>query len=428
MKNSSSPFKSKLALAALLLLAAGVGFVSPWASAGAILLALPVIFWPRTNTQAELRKLDELLTRIGHGELVMRLPETMKDPVLEPIRVNLNSALDQTETAFREIIGAMQASAKGQSWRRLQLAGLHGTFRSVLDQMQAILDKLEEAQESVAREALLSRIFLRSEQGLSLAIDHIDKALGEVGNDSRASQSLAGEFGQSASSMSEAAQRMSTALGNAQLAAENGVGALDDLNLKAASIRELTGHIDSIAKQTNLLALNAAIEAARAGEAGRGFSVVADEVRKLADQAQRTTEEIAAAISAITTSMASATVEIASLKEAVSGARTTADEFSTELASSAHSAGQVHELASAIGHGASAMESSMRLVATAQRARADATAILHGEEINVSSLSDMEKEAVKIARSRKWIKGSADREAMVAIYDTLFANIEQQMH
>jgi hypothetical protein len=56
------------------------------------------------------------------------------------------------------------------------------------------------------------------------------------------------------------------------------------------------------------------------------------------------------------------------------------------------------------------------------------TAILHGEEVNITSLTDMEQEAAKIARSRKWIKGSADRDALVAIYDSLFANIEKQMH
>ncbi len=39
----------------------------------------------------------------------------------------------------------------------------------------------------------------------------------------------------------------------------------------------------------------------------------------------------------------------------------------------------------------------------------------------------MEQEAVKIARSRKWIKGSADREALVTIYDKLFGTIEERM-
>jgi len=150
-------------------------------------------------------------------------------------------------------------------------------------------------------------------------------------------------------------------------------------------------------------------------------------VRKLADQAQRSAEEIAAAVSAIGGSLVSATGQMQELKASVAAARQTAGEFSGELASSATSASQVCELVSTIENGAQSMDASMQLVSTAQRARADVTAILHGENINVSSLSDMEQEAARIARSRKWVKGSADREALVAIYDRLFANIESQM-
>ncbi|HTH40244.1 MAG TPA: hypothetical protein VL968_05600, partial [Rhodocyclaceae bacterium] len=46
--------------------------------------------------------------KISKGELVHRIPHTLDDPVLNQIRINLNSALDQTETAFREILGGMK--------------------------------------------------------------------------------------------------------------------------------------------------------------------------------------------------------------------------------------------------------------------------------------------------------------------------------
>lgn len=427
MKNWFSPFKRKASLALLLLLIGGLAFVSAWAVAGGVIAALVLLLAPASASRADLAKVEDLLRKVGTGQLVGRLPHTLDDPVLEAIRVNLNSVLDQTETAFREILGAMQASSNGNTVRRLQLPGLHGTFRSVLEQMQRLLDELERAQESIAREALLSRIFLRSERGLSLAIDHVDHALREVGGNSRTSRTLVSRFGESASAMSAAAQRMSEALGGAQQAAEDGVLALDDLNAQTADIQALTARIDGVAKQTNLLALNAAIEAARAGEAGRGFAVVADEVRKLADQSQLSAEAISTAISAIMRSMQTATTQIGALRGSVSEARQTAFDFSSELASSASSADKVCELVTTIEEGASAMESSMGLVATAQRARADAVSILHGQEVNVGSLSEMEQEAVKIASSRRWVKGSTDREALVEIYDRLFAGIESRM-
>lgn len=111
MKNSSFPFK-RLLLVLLIVLAAGAAFIAPWVSAVLLVPALIIVSWPNQAAQAPLLELDRLLDQVGRGSLVERLPHELSAPTLEAIRVNLNSVLDQTETAFREILGAMSASSE----------------------------------------------------------------------------------------------------------------------------------------------------------------------------------------------------------------------------------------------------------------------------------------------------------------------------
>ncbi len=426
MSNSSSHFNRAWLVVPLIAAGFGAGFWNPWAAAPFLAIAI-LLEISRKSGSPPTAELDAVLHKVGAGMLVSRMPNTFSDPTLESIRINLNSALDQTETTLREILGGMDAISNNRHWRRLQTTGVHGTFKDVLDKAQGLLDDVTQSHEAAALEALLSRIFLRSERGLSMAIQHVSETLDNVGGNVRQSAALASNFSLSSSTMSESAGRMSDALGIAKVSAERGTQSLSDLGEKAETIRGLTKQIDDIAKQTNLLALNAAIEAARAGEAGRGFAVVADEVRKLADQSKRSAEEIAMAIQLMSAAMTSTTEEIDELNNAVSGARETANEFVNDLSTAANSAKRVGELLDQIGSGSNAMESSMRLVALAQKTRADASDILHGENIVVDSLSEWEKKAVDIARARNWVKGSTDRETLISIYDTLFSNIEQQI-
>lgn len=425
MKTSFSPYKRRWLVILPLLASAGLIFYMPLAALAPLALAILMLLIPPAAQNNDLSDLTQLLQRTKDGWLGARLPNTYPDPTLNQIRINLNSVLDQTETAFREMLGAMEASANGRHWRRLQTSGLHGTFKTVLEQMQNMLDELAKAQESVAREALLSQIFLNSERGLSTAIQRVENALGEVSSSASQAESLAHTFADSTSNMSGAAESMSSALGQAQSFAERSASSIAQLNAKTEAIKGFTSSIDGIAKQTSLLSLNASIEAARAGEQGRGFAVVADEVRKLAEQAQAASLSIAEAIAAVSASMDEVSAQMGELGNAVSGARDTANVFSTELAGSADSAKVVQELAATIGTGANTMSTSMRMVSLAQKARADVNSTINGEQVNTSGLSDIERTALEMAQSRKWINSSPDRQALLEIYRNLFEHIEK---
>lgn len=78
---------------------------------------------------------------------------------------------------------------------------------------------------------------------------------------------------------------------------------IEDLQIEARRINEITNAVTEISAKTNILSLNASIEAARAGEHGRGFAIVADEVRNLAQQSAEQAKQIKVIIDSINISI-----------------------------------------------------------------------------------------------------------------------------
>jgi prefoldin subunit 5 len=89
------------------------------------------------------------------------------------------------------------------------------------------------------------------------------------------------------------------------------------LGVSGQEIGKVLDVITSIAEQTNLLALNATIEAARAGEAGKGFAVVANEVKELAKETANATEVISQRIATIQADTTEAAASIAGISSTI---------------------------------------------------------------------------------------------------------------
>jgi len=127
---------------------------------------------------------------------------------------------------------------------------------------------------------------------LTVSVSHISEAALETEKLSEGVAVLCRDSESQVTSASDGMQRIAAAVGEAS---EKIAG----LEVRAEQINVIAASIKEIASQTNLLALNAAIEAARAGEQGRGFSVVADEVRKLAERTASATIEIEQMVQAV---------------------------------------------------------------------------------------------------------------------------------
>ena len=69
----------------------------------------------------------------------------------------------------------------------------------------------------------------------------------------------------------------------------------------------------------------------------------------------------------------------------------------------------------------------MSMVSLAQKARSDVNATINGDTVDMSNLHDLERAALEMAGSKQWVKGSDDREALLDIYEELFAHIEKGM-
>ncbi|MDD5298022.1 MAG: methyl-accepting chemotaxis protein [Rhodocyclaceae bacterium] len=267
-------------------------------------------------------------------------------PVVDESGARLGTAAEWQDRSAEiavegEVAAMVDAAARGDFSRRLELAGKDGFYLRVSQGLNKLTEEVSRGLEdvgrvlnAVAQGALTERvqgqyegIFGQLANDTNTTVSRLHEVLGNIREATEAINAAAREIAEGnsdlsarteeqASSLEETASSMEQINATVKQNAENARQAkslaanshevvvrsgqmvnevVETMGGIAASSRKMSdiiGVIDSIAFQTNILALNAAVEAARAGEQGRGFAVVATEVRALAQRSATAAKEI----------------------------------------------------------------------------------------------------------------------------------------
>jgi methyl-accepting chemotaxis protein len=278
-------------------------------------LALLALYrWSFVADQQLLEKIKTMALKFAQGDLDCRISDIDLKHDLAVTAWNLNDAMDQIETLFKEIRTSVMCAERGQYNRHVISIGLGKGYQELVGQVNRSLNAMQKAEEHTRMDLLKAKINeLKSEALLdNLRLNQSD--LIEITNNMSEVEEISNESVSIAVNGQESITQISVNFTTLVEMNEKMLDSSQKLSQQSVQIFDVLSQISSIADQTNLLALNAAIEAARAGEQGRGFAVVADEVRKLAQN----TKEATNSINQIIDSFGNATKSMVENSEAVS--------------------------------------------------------------------------------------------------------------
>jgi methyl-accepting chemotaxis protein len=247
-----------------------------------IVLAMLIAYIISTyNIVLPIRKLQQLMSKAGNGDLTVSANITTKDEIGE-----LAKSFNQMIEHQNEIVSQVRSGAQ-------ELAASAEEMAASTEQISAATEQINSSIQVVAHGAQNQNSSIVDTSQVLVQLSSLVQLAKEKAIDTNQNAEVTVSTAENGRiKVKGTVQAMDTISTSTKETVEV-LNILDNLSNKVGGI---TITINSLAEQTNLLALNAAIEAARAGEHGKGFAVVADEVRKLSEQSNTGAREIEALV------------------------------------------------------------------------------------------------------------------------------------